>query len=175
MNNARLDELIYDVSSDAAEKALIAALRERRMTVSCAESCTGGLIAKRLTDISGASEVFIGGAVTYADEAKIRLLGVKSETIERYTAVSEQTAAEMARGIRLSLGTDIGISTTGYAGPTGGTADAPVGTVFVGISSEDGEFVTRLSLCEDGSRSYIRQAAAGNAILLALKRIKRTN
>ena len=175
IKNARIDELIGEIGSDVVERELITALRERGMTISCAESCTGGLIAKRLTDIAGASEVFFGGAVTYVDEAKIRLLGVRSETLEKHTAVSEQTAAEMARGIRLSLRTDIGISTTGYAGPTGGTDDMPVGTVFVGVSFAGGESVTRLSLSEYGSRSKIREAAASQAMLLTLKLVKGTN
>ncbi len=141
-------------------------LLRQNKTVATAESCTGGLIAKRLTDIPGSSAAVLGGFVTYTNEMKMAMLGVASDTLERYTAVSEQTAAEMARGARLRTGADIGISTTGYAGPGGGTEDCPVGTVFVGISTEEDTRVVRLKLSPDRSRDYIRTLAASHALNL---------
>ena len=154
------------------EGVVIWELRRQGKTVACAESCTGGLIAKRLTDIPGSSAVVKGGFVTYTNEMKTSMLGVSEDTLEKYTAVSEQTAREMARGARIKTGTDIAVSTTGLAGPGGGTDACPVGTVFVGISSEDGEEVVRLTLSPDRSREYIRTLAASHALSRILKRLR---
>ena len=107
--------------------------------------------------------------MTYANEAKMALLGVKEKTLAAYGAVSAQTAIEMARGVRERLGADIGVSTTGIAGPTGGTPEKPVGTVFVGISTKDGESFRKLSLSPMRSREYIRIVSATNAFDIALK------
>ena len=148
---------------------LIKKLINEGRTVATAESCTGGLIAKRLTDVPGASSVYLGSCVTYANSAKEALVGVKHETLEKYGAVSEQTATEMARGVRKALGADIGISTTGIAGPGGGTPEKPVGTVWVGISSEKGDRALLLHLSPRRERSYIRTLAASNALYIALK------
>ena len=148
---------------------LVSTLREKGLTISTAESCTGGLIAKRITDISGSSSVFLGSAVTYANSAKEALVGVSHETLTKNGAVSEAVAKEMARGIRKALGSDIDISTTGIAGPTGGTEEKPVGTVWVGISDKDGERAILLKLFSKRERSYIRELAASNALHLALK------
>ena len=142
------------------------------LSLSAAESCTGGLIAKRVTDISGCSDVFFGGCVTYTNDVKQRLIGVSAETLDRYGAVSEQTAREMARGVRAATGSDIGVSATGIAGPTGGTEETPVGTVFIGISTPWGEDCRRLSLSPMRSREYIRLASATNAFDMVLKAIK---
>lgn len=169
ISNTEVGKFIYGLDIDSIENALICALREKKMTFACAESCTGGLIAKRMTDISGCSDVFVGGCVTYANEAKIALLGVKKETLAAHGAVSAQTAIEMARGVREKLGADIGVSTTGIAGPTGGTPEKPVGTVFVGISTKDGEAFRKLSLSPMRSREYIRIVSATNAFDMALK------
>lgn len=159
---------IYGIDVGSVENALLMQLRRRGKTLAVAESCTGGLISKRLTDIPGCSDVFLGGCVTYCNDAKMKLLGVSTETLEAHTAVSAETAAEMARGVRLALGADIGISATGYAGPGGGTDEEPVGTVYVGISTEDGERVKRLSMSPLRSRAYIRYSAATQAMSLAL-------
>ncbi len=164
-------EHIYGVDVEKIEKALVKALAEKGLTLSCAESCTGGLIAKRITDVSGASAVFHGGVVTYTNEMKEALLGVKRETLDKYTAVSEPVAAEMAENVRTRLGTDIGISTTGYAGPDGGDGENPVGTVYIGISTRRGTQVTRFAFSGMRSREYVRTLAAGRAFLLALKEI----
>ena len=163
---------VYGVDVGTIENAVVKALHESGLTLSAAESCTGGLIAKRITDISGCSDVFFGGCVTYTNDAKQRLIGVSAETLEKYGAVSEQTAREMARGVRLATGSDIGISATGIAGPTGGTAQTPVGTVFLGISTAEGEEVRKLSLSPMRSREYIRQASATNAFDMVLKKIR---
>ena len=162
---------IYGIDVGSTERAVVSALTQNRLTISTAESCTGGLIAKRITDVSGASAVFMGSCVTYANEAKVKLVGVKEETLKAYGAVSEQTAAEMAKGVREALGTDIGISTTGIAGPGGGTPEKPVGTIYVGISSRLGESVTRLRLSPMRSRDYLRTCTVGNALSLALAEI----
>ena len=153
------------------EGVTVGELLSAKKTVACAESCTGGLIAKRLTDIPGASAVVKGGFVTYTNEMKMSMLGVSPDTLEKYTAVSEQTAAEMAKGARLRTGADIAVSTTGYAGPGGGTEDAPVGTVFVGISTQEETRVVRLKLSPDRSRDYIRTLAASHALNLLRQQV----
>lgn len=165
-------KFVYGIDCETIENALVKALISSKKTLACAESCTGGLIAKRITDVSGCSEVFLGGAVSYANSAKEKLLGVSSSTLEEFGAVSEQTAIEMARGIRKALGSDIGISTTGVAGPLGGTKQKPVGTVFVGVSTEKGDFAKHLTLSSKRERSYIRTLASSNALILALDQIK---
>ncbi|MBE6534755.1 MAG: competence/damage-inducible protein A [Ruminococcaceae bacterium] len=163
---------LYGIDVETIENAVVKALHESGLTLSAAESCTGGLIAKRITDISGCSDVFFGGCVTYTNDVKQRLIGVCAETLEKYGAVSEQTAREMARGVRLATGSDIGISATGIAGPTGGTAETPVGTVFIGISTKNGEDFRKLSLSPMRSREYIRLASATNAFDMVLKVIR---
>lgn len=169
IRKTEVGEFIYGIDVDSMENALVMHLRERGMTLACAESCTGGLIAKRITDLAGCSDVFLGGCVTYANEAKEKLIGVKHETLEAFGAVSEQTAREMARGVRLALGADVGIATTGIAGPGGGTPEKPVGTVYIAVSTEAGEKVKLLNLSPKRSREFIRICAATNAMSLALK------
>lgn len=114
-------------------QTVVKRLIEKKIRIATAESCTGGLLAKQITDVSGASEVFGYGIVSYSNEAKWEQLGVRRETVERFGAVSEQTAAEMAQCARKNGGADIGVSTTGIAGPTGGTAEKPNGTCFIGF------------------------------------------
>jgi PncC family amidohydrolase len=110
-------------------------LTKSNQTISTAESCTGGLLSHVLTGVSGSSQYFIGGVVAYSNQIKEAVLGVSSTTLESFGAVSEQTAREMAEGIRQKFNTDIGLSTTGIAGPTGGTPNKPVGLVWIGIST----------------------------------------
>ncbi len=112
-------------------------LLTNNITIATAESCTGGLLAHYLTSISGSSTYFIYGIVSYSNQAKESLLGVSTKTLETYGAVSEQTAHEMAVGIRTNASTDIGVSTTGIAGPTGGTAEKPVGLVYIGVATKN--------------------------------------
>ncbi len=159
---------VYGIDTDSIEAELVKRLKENGKTIATAESCTGGLIAKRITDISGSSAVFLGGCVTYANSAKESLIGVSHESLEKYGAVSEQVAIEMARGVRAALEADIAISTTGIAGPDGGSEEKPVGTVWVGISSNEGDRAVLLRLSPRRERSYIRTLAASNALYLAL-------
>jgi nicotinamide-nucleotide amidase len=159
---------MYSVDIPTLEEALVKELAKKGLTFTCAESCTGGLISKRITDVSGASAVYPGGICSYSNEVKAGILGVKEETIEKYTAVSEQTAREMAEGVRRAIGTDIGVSVTGYAGPGGGTEADPVGTVYVGVSTKEGTLVRRLSYSSLRDRVFIRRAASSFAMGLAL-------
>lgn len=161
-------KFIYGIDVGSLENALVLSLRKFKKTVACAESCTGGLIAKRIVDISGCSEAFLGGAVTYSNSAKTKMINVSKETLELYGAVSEQTAVEMARGIRIALGSDIGISTTGIAGPGGGTEEKPVGTVYVGVSSRNGDRAFRLNLSPHRSREFLRFVSSSHALHAAL-------
>lgn len=115
-------------------------LRQRGWKLAVAESCTGGLVADRITDIPGSSEYFLGGIVAYAYETKARLLGVTWETLQTHGAVSRETALAMARGGRAALGADLAISISGVAGPGGGTPEKPVGTTWIGLCGPDGEW-----------------------------------
>jgi PncC family amidohydrolase len=137
---------------------LVSLLINKNLTISCAESCTGGLVAKSITDVGGCSRVFYGGVVSYANEVKENVLKVCHSTLEKYGAVSENTAKEMAKGVRELCKTDIGISTTGIAGPDGGTVEKPVGTVYVGFSYKDELISFNLKLDPSLSRDEIRNA-----------------
>ena len=121
------------------ELRLAQAFRARGWTLALAESCTGGLIGHRLTNIPGSSDYFLGGIVAYAYEAKERLLAVRHQTLYEHGAVSRETAIEMARGARWALGADVGVSVTGIAGPGGGLPDKPVGLTWIAVSTRDGE------------------------------------
>lgn len=172
----RVGEYIYGVDAGSLEHALVSELSARGKTLAVAESCTGGLVAKRITDIAGASQVFLAGAVTYSNESKTALLDVPEETLGAHGAVSAETAAAMAEGIRERTGADIAVSTTGIAGPGGGTDEKPVGLVWVGVSDSSGTETVRLML-ERGyreQRSLIRHLASSNALHIVLKRIKTT-
>lgn len=127
-----MDQTLLSLSSSVGS-----ALIDLAYTISTAESCTGGLLSHVLTGISGSSAYFMGGVVAYSNAIKEQVLGVQALTLERYGAVSEQTACEMAAGVRVKFGTEIGLSTTGIAGPTGGTVDKPVGLVWIGISTPE--------------------------------------
>jgi nicotinamide-nucleotide amidase len=142
----RLDLYVYGVGDENLEGAVGRLLREHKLTVAAAESCTGGLIANRISDISGASSYFLGGIVAYCNSVKIHALGVDDDVLEHDGAVSETVALQMARGVREWLGADIGVSTTGIAGPTGGTPEKPVGTVWIAYSGPDGEKALLLRL-----------------------------
>ena len=131
-------------------------LRQKGLTISCAESCTGGLVSKSITDISGVSSVFWGGVVSYDNSVKMGLLGVKEETLRDYGAVSAQTAEEMALGVCRACGTSVGISTTGIAGPDGGTDEKPVGTVYIGACINGNPTSMRLNIDPSFSREQIR-------------------
>ena len=152
-------------------KQLLEALTEKNITLAAAESCTGGMVCETVTSLPGASAVFLGGVVSYANEVKINVLGVSSESLERYGAVSEDVAARMAEGVRRITGADIGISTTGIAGPGGGTAEKPVGTVCFGVSSVNGTKSCTRHFGSDKERDEIRRMATEFALSLALKEV----
>jgi nicotinamide-nucleotide amidase len=132
---------IYGVDDDLLESVDIRLLSETGRTVAVAESCTGGFLAHRITNVPGSSAVFLGGLVTYSNSAKEQLLGVPPGVITSEGAVSEPTARAMAEGARLRLGADYGVSLTGIAGPTGGTTAKPVGTVFIGLATPKSTYV----------------------------------
>ena len=150
-------------------KALIRHGSAKGITLATAESCTGGLIAKTLTDVSGSSAVFCGGFVTYTNEAKQTLLGVDAEIFARDTEVSHACAKAMAEGARQRLGADVAVSTTGFAGPTGGTAADPVGTVYIGISTSSGVHSERFCAPDGSTRAQVRAAATKRALELLLE------
>ena len=154
----------------AYEFELVAALRAAGASVSTAESCTGGLVAARITSVSGASEAFKYGAVTYCNEAKNKILGVKKETLDSFGAVSAETAAEMAAGVRKIMNAEIGVSVTGLSGPNGGEGK-PVGLVYVAVNSDNYSEVTENHF--SGDRISVRNQAADKALELALRAAKK--
>ena len=148
------------------EEKVIALLKEKGATAATAESCTGGMVAEKLTSVSGASSAIKYSVVTYCNEAKEVLVGVNHETLEKFGAVSEQTASEMAFGVRKIMGADIGVSVTGLAGPLGDEGK-PVGLVYVGVSSENYSAVLENHF--EGDRDSVRKQAADTALELVLK------
>lgn len=149
-----------------AEK-LVAILKSKGLTVSTAESLTGGLIGASIVDISGASSVFNGGAITYTEKAKIEVLGVNPATVEKHTVVSEAVASEMALGARALYKSDIAISATGIAGPDGGSEDFPVGLVYIGVANQGGVRAYRYIF--DGDRAAVRRQTVSAAIALLIE------
>ena len=168
---ARLGDVVYAIDPDnkgSLAAAAMAALREKRLTVAVAESLTGGTICQALTDIPGASQVLLGGFVTYAEQMKAGVLHVPEEILKTQGAVSESCAKIMAQNALAITGSDLAVSATGFAGPEGGTADAPVGTVFIGLATREGVSATKLTLM--GGRHRIRTLStlhALNALRLA--------
>ena len=157
-------------TDDTPQSAAVRALRERGLTVFAAESCTGGLVCKLITDVSGASRVLLGGVVSYVNDIKMNILGVSPDTIDTFTEVSEQCAAEMAEGARRISGAHIGLSTTGYASAGTGVPCDMVGVVYVGISDKYGTSVYRLKL--DGDRESVRLEAANELLSTLIARIE---
>ena len=147
-------------TSDAA--ALVALLKRKGLTVSTAESCTGGLVASSIVDVPGASAVFPGGAVTYAASVKTALLGVPADLIRERGVVSHDVAAAMAKGAQKRFGTDLAVSVTGVAGPDGGTPETPVGCVYIGVAIKERTVTFREDI--PGDREEVRRGAAERAI-----------
>ena len=164
----RLGEFVYGMDIECLEEAVLPLLKEKSLFFAAAESCTGGDIARRITEIPGASTVFLGGCVTYTNEAKAKLLGVDPALIEANGAVSEPVARAMAERVRAITGADIGVGVTGLAGPDGDGVH-PVGTVFVSMAVEGETYVRALSLGEKRTRSFIRRMA-GNHIFDMMRR-----
>lgn len=167
---AVVGKYIYGIDVPDLQTAAVNELLKKKLTIATAESCTGGLVSERITQIPGASEIFGCGVCSYANEIKQRVLGVSEETLAKYGAVSEQTAEEMARGVRKLAHADIGISTTGIAGPGGGTPEKPVGLVYIGINSDKLTTVLRLNINyhKTDERRHIRHMTAQNVFQLIL-------
>lgn len=159
----RLDGFVYGVDYTCIEEAVIEKLKEKHMKVATAESCTGGLIAKRITDVPGASEVFDCGIISYANEIKHRVLGVSEDDLNKYGAVSEPVARQMARGALKVSGADIAVSVTGIAGPDSDSTNKPVGLVYIGLADRDNVWVRELRTSRK-DRSYNRYVSASNAL-----------
>ncbi len=162
---AILGDLVYGVNVGSLEEVVLALLKEKGLTLSCAESCTGGLIAKRLTDLPGASAAFKGGAVTYCNEAKHALLGVSETLLAEKGAVCAEVAEAMAEGARAVFGSDLAVSTTGVAGPDSDERGNPVGLVYVALATPSGTTCRELHLGQ--SRDRVRTTAAHHAFDLA--------
>ena len=164
----KLGEFVYGMDVECVEEAVIGLLREKRMRFSAAESCTGGDIARRFTEIPGASEFFLGGVVTYTNEAKAKLLGIDPALIEEKGAVSNEVAKEMAERVRALMGSDIGVGVTGLAGPDGDGVHE-VGTVFVSMATAEQTWVKELHMGAFRTRSFIRRMA-GNHVYDMMRR-----
>ncbi len=152
------------------EYKLVELLKERGLTISCAESCTAGLVASMIGNVPGASDVFNESYVTYSNDAKIKNLKVKEETLKEHGAVSHQTAKEMAEGVKKCSEADIGVSVTGIAGPTGGTVSKPVGLVYIGIATNKGCTVYKYHFT--GSRNLVRNKTARSVLRKVIQMIK---
>jgi nicotinamide-nucleotide amidase len=146
-------------------------LKEKKLTISIAESCTGGLIAHTLTNISGSSEYFDRGIISYSNRAKTELLGVSDDVLKKYGAVSKQVAKVMAESIRIKSNVDLGIATTGIAGPTGGTKEKPVGLVFIAISNSEGTYIRRYKF--SGNRLQNKELTCNAALWMILDHLKK--
>jgi len=153
------------------EEQIVKKLLEKNYTVTTAESCTGGLLAGRILNVSGASGVYNEGRITYSNEAKERLLGVSHETLEKYGAVSEQTAREMAEGAAKAAKAEVGLSTTGIAGPSGGTPEKPVGLIYIGCHINGKTYVKECRF--QGSREENRNAAVEAVLELLLEKLSK--
>ena len=165
-----LGEDYYGEGEDnTIEQVLVDLLLDNNITIGTVESCTGGMIASRLVSCSGVSQVFLEGAVTYSNEAKMRTVKVKKETLDKYGAVSEETAREMAEGIAKRAGADIGVSTTGIAGPDGGTDEKPVGLVYIGVYYKGKTEAYRYVF--NGNRNKVRNRATVTALDMVRRKI----
>lgn len=146
------------------EDAVVALLKERQMTLTTAESCTGGKLAGRIINVSGVSSIYKEGYITYANESKEKILGVRHETLEKFGAVSEETAYEMAVGARMAANADAALSVTGIAGPDGGTVEKPVGLVYIGCAVGDRVTVQKFQF--NGNREKVRDYAVVRALTM---------
>jgi len=166
---SRFGDNIYTTSEDVTlEQAVVELLNRHKLTLSTAESCTGGLLAGRIVNVSGASDVFMEGFITYSNQAKMKYLHVSRETLDKYGAVSEQTAREMAEGCAKATGCDVSVSVTGIAGPTGGTPEKPVGLVYIGCHTGGKTFVIKRQF--NGNRQKVRE----QSVVAALDLIRRS-
>ncbi|MFY9573407.1 MAG: competence/damage-inducible protein A [Blastocatellia bacterium] len=164
----KLGYYVYSTTAESLEEVVGHRLRMKQFTIATAESCTGGLVAERITRVPGSSDYFAGSIISYTDEAKTRLLGVPEALIERHGAVSGEVAEAMARGIKERIGATIGVSVTGTAGPGGGTDAVPVGTVYVGLADDVVTSNRRLLL--PGDRHLVRWRASTSALEMVRRR-----
>ena len=156
---------IYSTEEETTlEKAVVDLLKANKLTVTCAESCTGGMLSARLIDVPGVSEIYKAGMITYSNKAKRRFLGVKKSTLQKYGAVSEQVAVEMVKGAVLFTKADVSVAITGIAGPDGGTAEKPVGLVYIACNVKGDVTVKKYFFT--GNRSKVRQSAVSSALTL---------
>jgi nicotinamide-nucleotide amidase len=167
---SELANAIYTTEDESLAAVVVRLLSERGETLALAESCTGGLLAHQITNVSGASKVFLAGSVPYSNEEKIRALGVAASSIKRFGAVSEQVALEMAEGARIASQATHSIATTGIAGPTGGTSEKPVGTAFIAIASNDQAPICRKFFLPT-DRETFKQLLAQNAFDLLRRQL----
>jgi nicotinamide-nucleotide amidase len=167
---SRIGKHIYGLDKKNLEQAVVEKLIAARKTVAVAESCTGGGLGARLTSVAGSSAAFLGGVISYSNEAKATLLGVDPALIREHGAVSEPVAREMARGTRQRLGADYGISITGVAGPEGGTAEKPVGLVYIGLAKCDGERITENHFI--GIREDVRRRSTQVALQILYEELR---
>lgn len=164
-----LGDDVYGVDVDSLEQVVGDGLRQRGMTLAVAESCTGGLLSKRITDVPGCSDYYLGGVCSYANEVKMKVLGVKKETLDTVGAVSPEVAEQMAEGVAKALGADVGVGITGVAGPGGGTDEKPVGLVYISVWCK-GQHYTRKMKSTNG-RDRVRMQAASTALDLIRRNI----
>lgn len=157
------------MTSSSLEQQVVAALQTRNVRLATAESCTGGLLGHRLSNVSGASEVYLGGVIAYANAVKISLLGVDAAMLDQHGAVSKEVAQCMAEGVRRTLHSDWGIGITGIAGPGGGTKEKPVGLVYVGVAGPEGTRAVRNVF--SGSRFDIKAQSADCALQILLEEL----
>lgn len=165
-----LGEDVYGVDADSLEQVVGDGMRARGLKLAVAESCTGGLLSKRITDQPGCSDYYLGGVCSYANTVKINLLGVSAETLETHGAVSPETAQEMAAGVARAMGADVGVGITGVAGPGGGTEEKPVGLVYISVWYQ-GEMITRKIQASHG-RDRVRMQAASVALDLIRRKFQ---
>src|SRR5258706_4522560 len=160
-------KLQFEVNVSSLSENLIGnILHTRGLKLAAAESCTGGLIGNRITDVAGSSEYFLGSIVAYAYEVKVRLLDVSWDTLNKYGAVSRETVLEMARGVHQKIGGDVAMSVSGIAGPGGGTPDKPVGTTWIGLIAKDGEWAKEFHF--SGNREQNKSSAADASLQMLL-------
>jgi len=165
LKNWRIDKL-----DEPLEVLVGELLIQHGLQLAVAESCTGGLVSHRITNVPGSSQYYLGGVTSYANLAKVRLLGVSQETLEIHGAVSAEVVLQMARGVRSAFEADIGISTSGIAGPTGGTPDKPVGTTWIGFSSAEGEEARHFLF--QGDRLAVKEQAAQAVLKLLVEHLQ---
>jgi nicotinamide-nucleotide amidase len=161
---AILGPLVFGEDDDTLASVVGRELAARALTVATAESCTGGLLGKLLTDVSGSSAYYLGGFITYSNEAKVNVTGVPGELIETHGAVSEQVARALAEGCQARTGSDYGLATTGIAGPTGGTPEKQVGLVYIGLAGPSGSSAKRCQFSDRLNREAIRDRSAKTAL-----------